>query len=188
MDDYFPGPNESWLTSNRRDRIRALVNPNYQPSASFEFDQYLATEEEDSNFRLLVDLQNQISPDYPVQVPNFSPPLRPQEPSDANNRRYKRRKLDSDRLGPSFQGFRYGKYGQVEPGPLRMEIVSCDGGMFSNESSYSAENVLKDDLSVYCTKGNRCNIVLRHQGSTVFSVRELVIKAPAAQAYSHPYV
>ncbi|KAH6890507.1 hypothetical protein B0T10DRAFT_321521 [Thelonectria olida] len=184
LDDYFPGPNESWLAMSRRtERMRNQMDPP-QP-ASFEFDQYLTAEEEDSNVRLLLDLQNQISPDYPVQIPNFSPPLRPQEQPDTN-RRHKRRKLDSDRLVPSFQGFRYGKYGQVEPGPLQMEIVSCDGGMFSNESSYSAENVLHDDLSVYCTKGNRCNIVLRHQGATVFSLQELVIKAPASMSYSHP--
>lgn len=69
-----------------------------------------------------------------------------------------------------------------------MEIVSCDGGMFSNELSYAAENILKNDTSVYCTKGNRCNIVLRHQGGTVFTLQELVIKAPASSNYSHPYV
>jgi hypothetical protein len=69
-----------------------------------------------------------------------------------------------------------------------MEIVSCDGGMFSNQLSYSAENILKNDNSVYCTKGNRCNIVLRHQGSTAFTLSELVIKAPGSINYSHPYV
>lgn len=69
-----------------------------------------------------------------------------------------------------------------------MEIVSCDGGMFSNQSSYAAENILKDDNSVYCTKGNRCNIILQHQGATVFTLKELIIKAPCATNFSHPYV
>ncbi|PHH83737.1 hypothetical protein CDD82_3811 [Ophiocordyceps australis] len=112
-------------------------------------------------------------------------PLRQDECSD-DHRRSKRRKLAPDRLMPAFNGFRYGKYGQVEPGQLRMEIVSCDGGMFSNESLYAADNVLKNDNSVYCTKGNRCNIVLRHHGATVFTLRELVIKAPGSMNYSHP--
>ena len=66
-----------------------------------------------------------------------------------------------------------------------MELVSCDGGLYSNESCYAAENILKNDNSVYCTKGNRCNVVLRHQGATVFSLKELIIKAPGSN-YSSP--
>ncbi|KAH6850005.1 hypothetical protein B0I37DRAFT_413436 [Chaetomium sp. MPI-CAGE-AT-0009] len=97
------------------------------------------------------------------------------------NRRIKRRKLDTDRTTPSFKGFRYGRYGQVEPGQLNMEIVSCDGGLYSDEHSYPPENILKNDSSVYCTKSNRCNIVLKHQGGTVFSLQELVIKAPGSK-------
>ncbi|KAM0473474.1 hypothetical protein ACHAPX_008221 [Trichoderma viride] len=113
-------------------------------------------------------------------------PLRPHEFTD-DNRRNKRRKLDSDRMGSGGpKAFRYGRYGQVDPGQLRMEIVSCDGGMFSNHSSYAAENILKDDNSVYCTKGNRCNIILQHQGGTVFTLQELIIKAPCATNFSHP--
>jgi len=118
-------------------------------------------------------------------VPNISSPiLEPTEYSGEaeQNRRVKRRKLDSDKLDSTFAGFSYGRYGQVEPGKLKMEIVSCDGGIFQdhggNYSNYSAENVLKNDTSVYCTKSNRCNLVLRHQGATVFSLKELVIKAP----------
>ncbi|KAL1854900.1 hypothetical protein VTK73DRAFT_8647 [Phialemonium thermophilum] len=102
-----------------------------------------------------------------------------------DGRRAKRRRLDSERTGSSFRSFRYGKYGQVEPGELVMEIVSCDGGLYSNEASYAAENILKDDASVYCTKGNRCNIVLKHQGGTIFDLKELVIKAPGFN-YSSP--
>ncbi|KAI1173758.1 hypothetical protein F4777DRAFT_556647 [Nemania sp. FL0916] len=96
-----------------------------------------------------------------------------------DSRRSKRRKLDSDRLSPNFQGFQYGKYGQVEPGHLTMELVSCDGGSYSDDTTrYAPENILADDNSVYCTEGSRCNIVLRHQGSTVFTLKELVVKAP----------
>jgi hypothetical protein len=132
-------------------------------------------EQASSNLRALLD----------DPVPNISSPaLDPQEYSGEaeHNRRAKRRKLDSDKLDSTFSGFSYGRYGQVEPGKLKMEIVSCDGGIFQdhggNYSNYSAENVLKHDSSVYCTKSNRCNLVLRHQGATVFSLKELIIKAP----------
>ncbi|KAI1107226.1 hypothetical protein F4804DRAFT_298027 [Jackrogersella minutella] len=110
-----------------------------------------------------------------------SPPPPPPPPQDSteDNRRVKRRKLDSDSLSNGFQGFRYGKYGQVEPGQLTMELVSCDGGIYSDDGQrYSADNILKNDQTVYCTEGPRCNIILRHQGATVFTLKELVIKAP----------
>lgn len=112
-----------------------------------------------------------------------SPP--PASESHDENRRVKRRRLESDKTEHIYRGFRYGKYGQSEPGKLTMELVSCDGGLFGN--GYAAENILKDDSSVYCTEGNRCNIILRHQGSTTFSLQELTIKAPDAN-YTSPYV
>ncbi|KXJ94311.1 hypothetical protein Micbo1qcDRAFT_173135 [Microdochium bolleyi] len=103
-----------------------------------------------------------------------------------SSRRAKRRKLDSDRISSSFAGFRYGRYGQVEPGQLKMEIVSCDGGIFPDEGRrYAVENILRNDPTVYCTEGSRCNIVLRHQGATVFTLQELVIKAPRSN-YTAP--
>ena len=142
-------------------------------------------DEANAELRRLLDMTNHINLMTPLLRSNMSPTNRPHDFPD-DNVRSKRRKIDSHRLVPSFKGFRYGKYGQVEPGQLQMEIVSCDGGMFSNESSYSADNILKMDSSVYCTKGNRCNIVLRHQGATVFTLSELIIKAPAAMNYSHP--
>ena len=111
-----------------------------------------------------------------------SPTLEAQEYSGEaeHNRRVKRRKLDTDKTDSEFRGFKYGKYGQVEPGQLKMEIVSCDGGMYDEHppGNYAAENILKNDGTVYCTKSNRCNLVLRHQGATVFSLKELIIKAP----------
>lgn len=96
------------------------------------------------------------------------------------NRAYKRRKIDTGALAPEFKGFSYGRYGQVESGKLRMEIESCDGGIYPEASGgdYAAGNVLKNDDSVYCTRGNRCNLVLRHQAATPFCLQELIIKAP----------
>lgn len=116
-------------------------------------------------------------------VPNLSSPtLEPLHdyPNEAeHNRRVKRRKMDNEKADSGFKGFSYGRYGQVEPGKLKMEIVSCDGGIFSDHGgNYAAENVLKNDSTVYCTKSNRCNLVLRHQGATAFSLKELIIKAP----------
>jgi hypothetical protein len=98
------------------------------------------------------------------------------------NRAIKRRKIDSGMSNSGFPGFSYGHYGQVEPGKLQMEIESCDGGTLegygTSTATYIAANVLKNDNSVYCTKGNRCNLILRHQGATPFSLTELTIKGP----------
>ncbi|GKU03263.1 unnamed protein product [Fusarium langsethiae] len=176
FDDFERPMDNGWPTSRRTDRMRNAENN--RPANLEDLDRHL--EEANSHLRAVLDCQHH----PPLMPANFSPPLRPTDLPDSN-RRHKRRKLDSDRLAP-FRSFRYGKYGQVEQGDLKMEIVSCDGGMFSNESSYAAENILKNDTSVYCTKGNRCNIVLRHQGGTVFTLRELVIKAPGSMNYSHP--
>ncbi|KAJ4304162.1 hypothetical protein N0V88_001772 [Collariella sp. IMI 366227] len=135
-----------------------------------------------SDLRALLDY-NPTSPRTTSPVPPIIYPLdMPDE-----TRQTKRRKLDADKLASGFKGFQYGQYGQVEPGQLDMEIVSCDGGLYSDEHSYPPENILKNDASVYCTKGNRCNIILRHQAGTVFSLSELVIKAPGTR-FSCPYV
>lgn len=98
----------------------------------------------------------------------------------------KRRKTDLDKVNqPVYEAFQYGRQGQVEPGALKMEIASCDGGLYTAGSLHSQENILKADDSVYCTKSNRCNIVLQHQGSTAFTLKELIIKAPTRN-YSSP--
>ncbi len=103
------------------------------------------------------------------------------------NRTFKRRKIDTGMSEPAFASKAYGHYGQVEPGKLNMEIDFCDGGMYSEEhgANYAASNVLKNDSSVYCNKGNRCNLVLRHQGETPFCLKELIIKAPP-RGYTAP--
>ncbi|KAF2490566.1 hypothetical protein BU16DRAFT_432512, partial [Lophium mytilinum] len=106
-----------------------------------------------------------------------SPPGEP----DGLLRRPKRRKLEHESEGLSFANPKYGHFGQVVPGRLRMEIVSCDGGQYTEESSsalYRPENVLKNDRSVYCTKSSRCNLLLKHQGETTFCLEKVVIKAP----------
>ncbi|KAI0971175.1 hypothetical protein F4678DRAFT_433962 [Xylaria arbuscula] len=128
-----------------------------------------------SQLRALLDYAHPTSP----TLPNLFSSLTSQQHDPPEENRRKRRKLDSDRLSSNFRGFQYGKYGQVQPGQLTMELVSCDGGIYSEDTTkYAAENILKNDHTVYCTEGPRCNIVLRHQGATVFTLKELVIKAP----------
>ncbi|KAF3769638.1 hypothetical protein M406DRAFT_247646 [Cryphonectria parasitica EP155] len=95
-----------------------------------------------------------------------------------DSRRAKRRKLDCDRPGSTFKGFRYGRFGQVEPGQLKMEIHSCDGGVYEDNANNPPENILMNNDGVYCSKKDSCNIVLRHQGATVFTLTELIIRAP----------
>lgn len=99
---------------------------------------------------------------------------------ETNRWRAKRRKLDSDDRREGLRGFSYGQYGQVVPGILRMEIVSCDGGTYSEPNGESSwpDNVLLNDSSVYCTKRDRCNLVLKHRGETPFCLKKIVIKAP----------
>ncbi|CAG9996526.1 unnamed protein product [Clonostachys byssicola] len=137
--------------------------------------------------RDLLDLTNHNTMSHTLPPGNASPLPRSFDPPD-DNRRNKRRKIDADRLAPTISRIRYGKYGSVEPGALRMEILSCDGGSYasSNPSSYVAENLLRNDETVYCTKGNRCNVVLRHEGGAPFTLHELVIKGPTSVNYSHP--
>ncbi|KAG6010611.1 hypothetical protein E4U54_008356, partial [Claviceps lovelessii] len=177
----------SWLSSSRRALHTRLTDPpsyqNARPPDLEELDQNL--DEANAQLRSLLDMASQVHLMTPLLQSALSPTIRSHDFPD-ENARSKRRKIDSNRLVPSLRAYRYGKYGQIEPGRLRMEIVSCDGGMFSNELSYAADNILKNDSSLYCTKGNRCNIVLRHQGAAVFALEELVIKAPAAMNYSHP--
>ncbi|KAK8019286.1 hypothetical protein PG990_004424 [Apiospora arundinis] len=140
-------------------------------------------EDAGTQLRALLDFTN--TPNSYSELSFPSPPLQSLESTD-EGRRAKRRKLDSDRLTTGFKGFRYGKFGQVEPGTLTMEMVSCDGGIYSDDGqSYAAENILKNDPTVYCTKGPRCNIVLRHQGATAFTLKELVIRAPRSN-YTSP--
>lgn len=190
MDDLESNAiDQSWFSTARASlRLRpihtttASSQHHWAPNLD-ELDQSL--DEANSQLRSLLDMTNHINLMTPLLPAGLSPVTRSHDFPD-DTIRNKRRKIDSSRPVPSFKGFRYGKYGQVEPGQLQMEMVSCDGGMFSNESSYAAENILKDDNSVYCTKGNRCNIVLRHQGATVFTLQELTIKAPTSMSYSHP--
>ncbi|KAL2865690.1 uncharacterized protein BJX67DRAFT_171603 [Aspergillus lucknowensis] len=106
-------------------------------------------------------------------------PLEPDNDQQMNRWRVKRRKLESDDNREGLQSLKYGQYGQVVPGTLKMELASCDGGTYEPEGESSwPENLLRNDSSVYCTKSDRCNLILKHRGETPFCLKKLVIKAP----------
>ncbi|KAI9714754.1 MAG: hypothetical protein M1820_000043 [Bogoriella megaspora] len=112
-----------------------------------------------------------------------SHPLRPGSPeASSHQHRTKRRKIESSAAAATgFTNHKYGWEGQVDAGRLHMEIVSCDGGYYAEDTDstmYRPENVLKRDKSVYCTKRSKCDMILRHEGETPFSVEKIVIKAP----------
>ena len=99
--------------------------------------------------------------------------------AEVNRRHAKRRKVDIEpQLSPGYKGFTYGYRGQVIAGPLKMEIVSCDGGVHPTGSHHYPENILRNDKSVYCTQSNECNIILRHQSETAFCLKKIIIKGP----------
>lgn len=110
---------------------------------------------------------------------------------DTVPRRTKRRKLDHKTgANTELQGYKYGYKGQMVPGRLRMEVVSCDGGQITRDNpmgDYDVENVLKNDRSVYCTESSKCNILLKHIGGAPFALEKIVIRAPD-RGYTSPYV
>ncbi|KAF2999294.1 hypothetical protein E8E13_004441 [Curvularia kusanoi] len=101
---------------------------------------------------------------------------------DVTQRRTKRRKLDHEANREiEYQNHKYGYKGQVVPGRLRMEVLSCDGGQIKRDNPmriYDVENVLKNDKSVYCSESSKCNLLLRHVGDTPFALEKVVIRAP----------
>lgn len=115
-------------------------------------------------------------------------PIEPEYDDEEDRSRVKRRKLDSDDNRETSQSLKYGQYGQVVPGALKMELASCDGGTYEPVCESSGpENILWNDSTVYCTKSDRCNLILKHRGEAPFCLKKLVIKAPKS-GYDAPYV
>lgn len=77
---------------------------------------------------------------------------------------------------------KYGHYGQVEPGKLRMEIISCDGGEHTDPRSpevyLGAKNLLKADKSVYCSERTSAGVLLRHLDNTPFCLEKVHVVGP----------
>lgn len=108
-----------------------------------------------------------------------------------SERRNKRRKLDHDHSAANeYTCYKYGYKGQVVPGRLRMEIVSCDGGEHRRDNPpglYRVQNVLRNDKSVYCSESSQCNLLLKHIGEAAFALEKIVIRAPD-RGFTAPYV
>lgn len=178
------GPSERYLQRHRH-RQQQHLGPSLSDSIGTVQQAVERLNEASSNLSSLLDvpMPRMISPDITAQEYSGE--------AEVNRRRSKRRRLDSEPIDGGFKGFSYGHRGQVVTGPLRMEIVSCDGGHYPGHAAqhvrhYWPENVLRNDKSVYCTEGNRCNIILRHQGDTTFCLKKLVIKAPE-RGFDAPY-
>ncbi|KAH9822753.1 hypothetical protein Tdes44962_MAKER04722, partial [Teratosphaeria destructans] len=97
-------------------------------------------------------------------------------------RRTKRRRLDPDEYSAPRRGIRYGWYGQVDPGRLKLDLVSCDGGEHQDPrhpgTYLGPENVLRHDKSVYCSESPSSNILLRHADESPFCLEKLHIVGP----------
>ncbi|KAK5134880.1 hypothetical protein LTR08_005970 [Meristemomyces frigidus] len=96
-------------------------------------------------------------------------------------RRSKRRKLDLD-VPTAKPGIKYGHFGQVEPGRLSLDLISCDGGEHvdprHHDQYLGAKNLLRHDKSVYCSARPNTNIILRHADDTPFCLEKLHIVGP----------
>lgn len=128
--------------------------------------------------------------DQPMpRVGPSSASTRPSGETEVNRRRAKRRKLDGGSYPSDSKSFSYGYRGQVVSGPLKMEIVSCDGGLHPDSqdgNGYVPDNLLRNDKSVYCTDSSKCNIIMCHQGETAFCLQKIIIKAPE-RGFTAPY-
>ncbi|KAK4569736.1 hypothetical protein LTR86_002704 [Recurvomyces mirabilis] len=112
-----------------------------------------------------------------------SPRDTPEISDSAQGRRSKRRKLDGEdgavTLTPPIK---YGHFGQVEAGTLKLDLISCDGGEHVDPRSpglyLGVKNVLQHNKSVYCSERPTANIILKHADDTVFDLEKLHIVAP----------
>ena len=100
----------------------------------------------------------------------------------SQGRSAKRRRLNADSPPPAKKPHKYGYYGQVETGRLRLEIISNDGGERKDPGNpgifLGADNMLKMDKSVFCSERTSASILLRHADETAFCVERLHIAGP----------
>ncbi|KAK3717294.1 hypothetical protein LTR37_006003 [Vermiconidia calcicola] len=101
---------------------------------------------------------------------------------ESRRRRHKSRRLDTSPPPKPRKPIKYGYYGQVEPGRLQLELVSCDGGEHRDQRnptySLGPENLLRHDKSVYCSERPSSTIILRHADDTPFSLEKLHLVGP----------
>lgn len=100
----------------------------------------------------------------------------------------KRRRLDTDYVPSSAKRHRYGHYGQVVPGVLRLSLADRLRCVYGHgDVSYQAENLLRNDRSVFCSAHSTCELVLTHHDDAPFTLEKLCIVAPD-RGFSAPYV
>ncbi|KAF2226531.1 hypothetical protein BDZ85DRAFT_256322 [Elsinoe ampelina] len=100
---------------------------------------------------------------------------------DERPRHAKRRRLDLHSHTSDEKAHKYGHYGQVEPGRLKFELSSCDGGVHDDGARavyYGPSNILRHDQSVYCSRSPSCNIIIRHHDNSAFALEKLYILGP----------
>jgi hypothetical protein len=194
----FGPPRDSDPLDNlsRRPTTANPNRPRAQPSERYLRRSSARIREARADMESAADLLDSLS-DIPINNPFIMPNsgLRARSPIvdvGSDRRQTKRRKLDHNAgHKPEFDGFKYGYKGQVVPGRLRMEILSCDGGEYFDKDHplglHNVRNVLKNDSSVYCSESSRCNLLLKHIGDAPFSLEKIVIRAPD-RGFTAPYV
>jgi hypothetical protein len=187
MHRLFGPPRDSDPPDNlsRRPSTANPNRPRATPSERYLRRSSARIREARADMEAAADLLDSLS-DIPINSP-FPPftntNVRPRSPTVEVGRQTKRRKLEHTATSkPEYNGFKYGRKGQVVPGRLRMEIVTCDGGEYSDKDHpaglHNVRNVLKNDTSVYCSQSSRCNLLLKHIGDASFSLEKIVIRAP----------
>jgi len=100
---------------------------------------------------------------------------------EEDTQRYaKRRKIDDSRVQTGTSYHKYGYYGQVEPGRLKLDLLCCTGGIHNDGSQvyFGPENILQHDQSVYSSRESQCSLVFRHFDTTPFSLESLYLITP----------
>lgn len=171
-------------------------DPHYAWDIDDELRNALVVDDDDrrprSSFLSPINRRRPRSPSVTVNDSRELPPIL----DDGRRRRPKRRRLGRDSSvasNPGIRyGIRYGHYGQVETGTLKLELISCDGGEHRdprNPDTYlGPTNVLRHDKSVYCSERPTVNIIVGHLDyATPFCLEMLHIIGPE-HGFTAPYV
>ncbi|KAH7087547.1 hypothetical protein FB567DRAFT_469879 [Paraphoma chrysanthemicola] len=185
MHRLFGPPRDSEAADNllRRPPTANPNRPRAQPSERYLRRSSARISQARADMEAASDLLNSLS-DIPLMFPSATTRARsPTVEVSSDRRQPKRRKLaHTSTKRPEHDGFKYGRKGQVVPGRLKMEVLSCDGGEYYDKDHpvgiHKVENVLKNDNSVYCSERSRCNLLLKHRGSASFALERIVIRAP----------
>lgn len=80
------------------------------------------------------------------------------------------------------QPIKYGRYGQVEPAQLKLEVIICDGVQVHDDrvpaSLSGTETLLRHDKGVFSAGQPTISLILQHQDDTPFCLEQLHIIGP----------